>query len=119
MYREYNANPLKNNIADCTIRAISVATGKSWDYVYEKLSDIAQAQGTMMDNRDFIIDYLDRRYDRVTAHGKVGEVAERYKDYILLITMRGHITTSIYGIIYDTFNPSDREVEYAWIIKER
>lgn len=117
-YRYYNANARGRFENDCTIRAISCATGKSWDYVYEHLSDIAQAQGTMMDDRDFIIEYLDRRYRRIPyVYGTVGKVSKDYSDYIVLITMNGHITCSKYGIIYDSFDCSDREAEYAWIIK--
>ena len=41
MYKYYNANVLGKESDDCTIRAISCATGKSWDYVYEHLSNIA------------------------------------------------------------------------------
>ena len=54
MYRYYNANVLGKNIADCTIRAISCATNKSWDYVYEHLSDAAQDQGVVMNDAKFI-----------------------------------------------------------------
>lgn len=96
-YRYYNANALGKLESDCTLRALSCATGKSWDYVYEHLSDIAQAQGTMMDNREFIIDYLDRRYERLPRpRGSVADVAEKYSDYIILITMNGHITCAKY-----------------------
>lgn len=117
MYRYLNNNALGKFENDCTIRAISCATGKSWDRVYEHLSDIAQAQGTMMDDRDFIIDYLDRRYERIPVNGKtVGEVSKEYSDNILLITMLGHITCSKYGIIYDSFDPRDRKAEYCWIV---
>ena len=84
------------NIEDCTIRAISCATGKSWDYVYEHLSDIAQAQGEMMSNRGFIQNYLNRRYEKIPFKGTVGEASREFKDNILLITMRGHITCSKY-----------------------
>lgn len=117
-YRYLNNNARGKIENDCTIRAISCATGKSWDYVYEHLSDIAQAQGTMMDDRKFIIKYLDRRYERLPYfRGTVGEAAEYYSDYIILITMNGHITCSKYGIIYDNFDCSNRKVEYVWIIK--
>ena len=117
-YKFYNANVLGKNISDCTVRAISCATGRSWDYVYERLSDIAQSQGTMMDDKNFIIDYLDRRYKRLKyIHGKVGYISKKYKNNILLITMIGHITCSKYGTIYDTFDCTNREVEYVWIIK--
>lgn len=38
-------------------------------------------------------------------------------NYILLITMKGHITCSKYGNIYDTFDCSNRIVEYVWIVE--
>ena len=117
MYKYYNANALGKNISDCTIRSISCATNKSWDYVYEHLSDIAQAEGTMMDDKNFIIDYLDRRYERLPyVKGKVGYISKKYPNNILLITMQGHITCSKYGNIYDTFDCSDRIAEYVWIV---
>lgn len=34
MYRNYNANPGSIRVGDCTVRAISKATGKSWTDVY-------------------------------------------------------------------------------------
>ena len=54
MYRYYNANALGKDVDDCTIRAISCATNRSWDYVYEHLSDAAQDQGVMMNDAKFI-----------------------------------------------------------------
>lgn len=118
MYKYLNNNAMGKIENDCTIRAISCANGKSWDYVYEHLSDIAQAQGTMMDDREFIIEYLDRRYERIPyVRGTVGEVSNDYCDYIILITMNGHITCSKYGIIYDSFDCRNRKAEFAWIVK--
>lgn len=117
MYKYLNNNALGKFENDCTIRAISYATGKSWDRVYEHLSDIAQAQGTMMDDRNFIIEYLDRRYERVPVYEEtVGEVSERYSDYIVLITMSSHITCSKFGTIYDSFDPRHKKAEFCWII---
>lgn len=47
MYVYYNNNPYNRHIDDYIIRAISKATGKSWDYVYDKLSDAAREQGVL------------------------------------------------------------------------
>lgn len=118
MWKYYNANPLNLNSEDCTIRAISCATGKSWDYVYEHLSDIAQAEGTMMDNAKFIVDYLDRRYERIyNIRGTVKEISDAFPHNIILITMKGHITCSKYGTIYDSFDCLQRQAEHVWIVK--
>lgn len=118
MYKFYNANKLGNYVNDCTVRAISLAEGNSWDYTYDKMSDIAQKHGTMMDDSNFIRNYLDERYKRVPdLPTTVGMVAGEYPDKVLLITMDGHITCSIYGIIFDSFDCRKRIAEDAWIIK--
>ena len=117
MYEYYNANAVDKLDEDCTIRAISCATGKSWDYVYEHLSDLAQERGTMMDNSEFIVDYLDRRYERVPVFKKtIGEISSKYPHNVLLITTRGHITCSKNGIVYDTWDCTNKKAEIAWLI---
>ena len=118
MYRFYNANVLGNFVNDCTIRAISLAEGNTWDYTYDKLSNLAQEKGTMMDNKYFIRDYLNTHYKRINVSGSVGQVASEYSDKICLITMSGHITCSVYGVIYDSFDCRRREAEYLWIVKD-
>ncbi len=118
MYKYHNNNSLGLFENDCTIRAISTATGNSWDNTYKHLSNIARLNGTMMDDKDFIRDYLDNKYERVYNIPKyVGEVAGMYPDNILLITMNGHITCSMYGVVYDSFDCRDRIAEYCWIVK--
>lgn len=69
-YKHYNANPLDANVSDCTIRAISTAEGKTWDETYEELSRLAQKDGILLDDVDFIEDYLDRRYLRQCHYSK-------------------------------------------------
>ena len=118
MYKFYNANALGLFRNDCTIRSISLAENKTWDETYDELSDLAQSQGTMMDDRNFIINYLNSKYKQIPYLPKtVGEVAGEYPDKVLLITMRGHITCSKYGVIYDSFDCRKRESEFAWIIE--
>jgi len=118
MYKYYNNNALGLFENDCTVRSISTATGNSWDDTYEHLSNIARLQGTMMDDREFIINYLDDRYKRVNNIPRtVGEVAGAYPDNVLLITMNGHIVCSKYGVIYDSFDCRERLAEYCWIVK--
>ena len=117
MYKYYNANAVNRFEDDCVLRAISCATGKSWDYVYDYLSDIAQYEGTLLDKRDFVIGYLDRTYQRLdNIHGKIGQVSATFPESTLLITMPGHITCSKNGVIYDTFDCRDREAEYVWLV---
>lgn len=117
MYKYYNANALNRYEDDCVIRSISCATGKSWDYVYNYLSDIAQYEGTLLDKREFVRNYLDRTFTRLhNIYGKVGEVIAMFPNSTILISMTGHLTCAKNGILYDTFDCRDREVENVWLV---
>lgn len=122
MYKFYNANAVNRFEDDCVVRSISCATNKSWDYVYDYLSDIAQYEGTLLDKRDFVRNYLDRTYQRLNGiHGTVGQVSGMFPNNTLLITMNGHITCSKPDkngrpTIYDTFDCRDRVVEDVWLV---
>ncbi len=117
MFRYYNANAVNRYEDDCVIRAISCATGKSWDHVYDYLSDIAQYEGTLFDKKEFVRNYLDRTYQRLDRiYGTVGYVSSLFPNNTLLITMRGHIVCSKNGVVYDTFDCRNREVEYVWLV---
>ena len=58
-YKFYNANVLGKFHNDCSIRAISLAEGKTWDETYEELSEIAQRNGIILDDVRFIEPLLD------------------------------------------------------------
>lgn len=118
MYRFYNANPKNNNITDCFIRALSCATGESWDHTYNKISDLAQWDGNTMDNRNFIIKYLDRNFRRMPKfYGTIGEASNFYSDNIILISTPGHIVCSKFGNVYDSWDSSYEEAEFIWLVE--
>lgn len=118
MYRYINKNPYGNNISDCVIRCLSVLTDRSWRSIYDELSDLAGDRGMMFGDVEFVEDYLDDRYDRECHYSKkVGEFAQEHPYGKYAITMDGHITAIIDGIIYDTFDPSDRVMRCAWKIR--
>lgn len=118
MYKYTNVNPLNKYEDDCVIRAISCATGKSWDYVYDYLSDLAQYEGTLLDKRDFVIKYLDNTFYRLNGiYGTIGEVSGMFPNSTLIISTPGHLTCSKQKIIYDSFDPRNKKVEYVWLVK--
>ena len=118
MYKYYNANPFGRNVNDCTVRAISLATGKSWNETYKELSDFARHQGITFSEVEFINEYLAERYERFCPENEIVKLQD-FLDLKLpgrwLITMSGHITCVIDGVCYDTFDPSNR---YIWCIYE-
>lgn len=118
MYRFHNANAKGNFVNDCVVRAISTAEGKSWNTTYDELSDIAQSQGILLDDVNFVEGYLDKRYRRVSHYSNiVGEFVEEYPIGTYLITMEGHITVAIDGVIYDTFDCRDRRIWGVWKVE--
>lgn len=118
MFRYYNANTYGNKVSDCTVRAISLAEDDSWDFTYQKLSKLARENGEMMDNVEFIENYLDDRYPRQCHYSKtIGEFVEEHPIGVYLCTMQGHITCIIDGCVYDTFDCSNRAMRCAWKVE--
>jgi len=113
----YNANTFGYNIEDCTIRAISVAEGISWDKAYRKLSDFARVRGLMMSSIESIEEYLDEHYERTCETAlTVGEFAYEHPLGTYLVTMPGHITAIKNGNIIDTFDCGGRYMWCAWYV---
>lgn len=118
MYKFHNNNSLGLFTNDCTIRSISTATNNTWDDTYEHLSNIARMKGKMMDDKYFIREYLDERYERIYDLPRtVGEVAGKYPDNVLLISMSGHITCAKFGTVLDSFDCRDRIAEFCWVVR--
>ena len=80
------------------------------------LSEYGRKQGITFSEVEFINDFLSERYERYCPPRKT----ETVQDFVnlnlpgrWLITMRGHITCVIDGVIYDTFDCSDN---FIWCI---
>lgn len=115
-FKYYNANPFGRNVNDCTIRAISLAVELSWEDTYMLLAEYGRKNGITFSEVDFIDEFLCHRYKRFCPNKDVKTV-EDFVNLDLsgrwLITMNGHITAVIDGVLYDTFDCSDR---YIWSI---
>lgn len=119
-YKFYNANAKGRFVNDCVVRSISVAENKTWDETYYELSELAQEYGILLDDVNFVEPLLDCRYTRICHDSKlVGEFAEEYPRGTYLITMNGHITCCIDGVIYDTFDCRDRIMWCAWEVNKK
>lgn len=116
MYKYYNANVNGNFVNDCVIRAISIAENKSWTETYDELSRIAKTNGILLDDVNFVETLLDYRYFRVPTYKNesVGDFILKHPKGTYLITMNGHITVSINGTIYDTFDCRKRILKDVW-----
>lgn len=117
MYKYHNNNPHNRNIDDCSIRALSLLTNRSWNETYEELSYLANKESLMMDSVVFLEDYLDNRYPRECHYSKtIGEFANEYPYGKYAVSTDGHLTAIVDGYIMDTFDPSNKIMRCAWKI---
>ena len=117
MYQYYNANPRDLLIDDCVNRSISVAEGISWNECQRKLSDLANDEAMLLNDVEFVEDYLDERYPRKCCKDMtVGEFCRICPRGHFVVTMRGHITAIIDNVIVDTFDCSNRIMKCCWQI---
>lgn len=117
-----NKNPLGRQVNDCVIRAISLAEGRSWDDVYSELSKKAQEEGTLIDDVNFVEFYLNDRYKKMCYKKKglkisLNDFARQFNRGVYLVTMQGHITCVINGIIYDIWDCGLKEIWCAWKVE--
>lgn len=122
MYRYLNKNPMARHIEDCVLRSVSLAQGKTWDKVYEELSNMAKEKGMLFSDSEFVESYLDSLYERTCYQDNglamtVGDFVESHSSGTYLVTMRGHITCVKEGILYDTWDCRDRLIWCAWEVK--
>lgn len=121
----YNANPNKKRTGDCVVRAISVATDKSWDDVLDELIGVAHNVKTAPNDVDCYSKYLeDNRFTKCKQMRKkdntkyTGQefIKKIKKDDIIVCHMGAHHLTAIKNKkIWDTWDCSNGCVGIYWI----
>jgi hypothetical protein len=104
------------------VRAIALATQRSWDETFKELAEFSRKEGITFSEIEFIDEYLAKRYPRYCQNSSNRiTTLQDFLDLNLegrwLVTMAGHITTVIDGVCYDTFNPSDRLIWCVYKVK--
>lgn len=120
MFKYFLATPNGEHIGDCVIRAISTATGMKYEDVLNKLYISSNYFNCDMLVKEcyskLLKKYTKAKYivdEDITA----GELAERYKDKVLIMRVPNHLLCSRFGIIYDTWDSSNELVDTFWIVE--
>lgn len=116
----YNANPYHIEEEDCVCRAISAGTGLPYYVVYNLLTLVADKSCCDKLNVECYSKVLEDvfRYKVVYVHNKtVSEIANRYRNNIVIIRMEGHLTCSIYGAVADIWDCTNEIVDRFWIVQ--
>lgn len=125
MFRYYNCNPSKKETSDCVIRAIATAEGKTWEEVFEILTDLARQRYTVLNDSEVYSDYLDSKYEKKPVmyplkNGKkkrytVKDVSKWGGTYVVRIA--NHLTVVKDKTIFDIWDCSDKSSYKIWVIK--
>lgn len=125
MYKRYNPNPIAARVGDCTVRAISKATGQSWQYIYVQLclygllmSDMPSANSVW---GAYLSDIGFARKMVPDVHGKiytVSDFATEHQKGIYILALSGHVVAVVDGDWYDTWDSGLEIPLYYWHKKE-
>lgn len=125
MFVYYNANPINNLVIDCTVRAISAVTGKSWDETYIGLVVKGYEMKDMPNSNRVWHEYLkDLNYSRSIIPDTCPNcytVADFCVDHprgIYLLATGDHVIAVIDGSYYDTWDSGNCVPIYYWTERE-
>lgn len=121
MYSYYNENPRGKNVGDCTVRAISKATGKDWGETYLRLCVQGYLDGDMPSANSCWGAYLRsvgfRRYivpDTCPDCYTVERFADVHPLGTYILALSGHVVCVQDGVLYDSWDSSNETVLYYW-----
>lgn len=121
MYKTFNPNPAGKSAGDCTVRAISAATGKDWYETYIGLSVEGLALCDMPSANTVWGAYLRKLGYRRQAIPNtcpdcytVADFAEEHPRGVYLLALSGHAVCVIDGDWYDTWDSGAEVPLYYW-----
>ena len=124
-YVNYNPNPQGLSVGDCVIRAVSKATGLSWEQTYIRImiygfmmSDMPSANRVW---REYLRDNGFVKYlipDSCPNCYTVDEFCKDHPDGIYILGIdgykSGHVVTVIDGNYYDTWDSGQEIPDFFW-----
>lgn len=121
MYRHYNPNPTGARVGDCTVRAISKATGEDWARTFcglcaegMRLCDMPSANhvwGAYLRRRGF------RRHALPDACPDCYTVADFCREHpsgVYVLAISGHVVCVQDGDYYDSWDSGVEAPAYYW-----
>lgn len=122
MFVNYNANPKKLKVGDCAIRAVSVATGLSWDDSYKLLANSGFKLKCAMNDVEAVDDTLRGlgflvgkiRITKGDKRPKVKDFAQQHPDWYSILRVANHIVACGRGNYVDTWDSGDCSVYKYW-----
>lgn len=125
MFISYNPNPSGRNVGDCTVRAISKATGQDWGETYLCLCVCGYLMGDMPSANSVWGAYLHEQGfsrhilpDSCPICYTVEEFARDHPVGVYILALSGHVVCVEDGILYDSWDSGAETVLYYWTKQE-
>lgn len=125
MYIRYNPNPMHNKVGDCTVRAITLATGQTWDDVYLGLCEEGFALCDMPSSNAVWGNYLKKKgFERFVIPNECPDCytiirfCEEHPHGTYILALSSHVVCVIDGDYYDVFDSGNEFPIYYWKRKE-
>lgn len=119
-FLRYNANPWGLDEEDCVTRAISAALNIKYVAVGNLLEVIAEVNGCdklCVCCYHKLLEEIFGLKPEYCYGETVGAVAEANPGRKLLIRSDGHLTCSMYGVVIDTWDCTDKIADCYWIVE--
>jgi hypothetical protein len=121
-FRYHNCNPKQKCTEDCVIRAISSATGDSWEYVARQLVEYMVQTGEVYNTPKLYGKYLKdvgwvKQKQPVNSDGskmKIKDFLKTFKGQAIVHAGRGHVTYIAEGHLWDIWNCENEIIGNYW-----
>lgn len=121
MFIYHNENPNGYHIPDCVIRALTLALNIPYFDIVKLLEHNGEFYDCDLLNKQCYQKLLDIDFKfshKICDKQKtIEEVANDFPNNTLIIRIKGHLTTSICGVIYDIWDCTKEYVTDFWIVK--
>lgn len=102
------------------VRAISLATGEDYGYIYYLLYDNAETNSCDMLNKGCYRQILEEHFGLKPRYGRgrtVDEIAKKYRDNRVIMRTQGHLTSSVNGDCFDIWDCRSDVVDLFWVVE--
>lgn len=126
MWKYYNPNPSGKHVGDCSVRAVSKATGEDWDTAYCGIALQGMLAKNMPSSNDVWGSYLRRKGfrrkmlpDECPDCYTVEQFCQDHPTGLFVVAVNNHVLTVLDGDYYDAWD-SGQEVPvfYYYFDKE-
>ena len=126
MYKFLNMHPKGLMVGDCVKRALSFATDTDYTEISKQLNRLKrEVGGTKFNDNKVWREYIQRKgWKKLSFPAEKGiermngeKFCKKFKNGTYILRMAKHLTVCKNGVIYDTWDCSNKCVYNAWIVE--